>query len=245
HRHLNWPKRSRRDFVANVSHEIRTPLTVLSGFVETLQNLPLDETQRNRYLSLMQEQSQRMQSLVSDLLTLSRLEASPAPSYETALPAKALMDQLERDAHAMLQVMDLPGNNSHRLHFSCETDSIQLLGDRTELLSATSNLVQNALRYTPPGGTVDVSLKLLADDRLEFSVQDSGAGIAPEHLPRLTERFYRVDRSRSRESGGTGLGLSIVKHVVQRHGGELRITSELGKGSRFAFTLPASRAKLS
>jgi two-component system, OmpR family, phosphate regulon sensor histidine kinase PhoR len=241
---LELAEAQRRDFVANVSHEIRTPLTVLSGFVETLQNLPLDEAQRSRYLSLMQEQSQRMQSLVNDLLTLSRLEASPAPSFETALPAGELMGQLERDAHAMMQVLDLPGSSSHRLHFICDLPQLQLLGDRTELISATSNLVQNALRYTPPGGSVDVSLRLLPDDRVEFSVQDTGAGIAPEHLPRLTERFYRVDRSRSRESGGTGLGLSIVKHVVQRHSGEVKITSEIGKGSRFAFTLPASRIKL-
>ncbi len=241
---LELAEAQRRDFVANVSHEIRTPLTVLSGFVETLQNLPLDEAQRSRYLGLMQEQSQRMQSLVSDLLTLSRLEASPAPSFDTALVAGQLMAQLERDARAIMQVMDLPGNSTHRLHFACEASQLQLLGDSTELLSAAGNLVQNALRYTPPGGSVDVSLKLLPDDRIEFAVQDSGAGIAPEHLPRLTERFYRVDRSRSRESGGTGLGLSIVKHVVQRHGGELRITSELSKGSRFAFTLPANRVRL-
>jgi two-component system, OmpR family, phosphate regulon sensor histidine kinase PhoR len=140
-----------------------------------------------------------------------------------------------------MQVMDLPSSSVHRLHFVCDAPPLDLLGDNTELLSASGNLVQNALRYTPPGGSVDVSLRLLPDDRVEFAVQDSGAGIAPEHLPRLTERFYRVDRSRSRESGGTGLGLSIVKHVVQRHGGELRITSELGKGSRFAFTLPANR----
>ncbi|MBS7806680.1 phosphate regulon sensor histidine kinase PhoR [Variovorax sp. PCZ-1] len=238
---LELAEAQRRDFVANVSHEIRTPLTVLSGFVETLQNLPLDEAQRSRYLSLMQEQSQRMQSLVSDLLTLSRLEASPAPSYEARLPVSQLMSQLERDARAMMQVMDLPGHGTHRLHFDCTVQHLDLLGDSTELLSASSNLVQNALRYTPPGGAVEVSLRLLPDDRVEFAVQDTGAGIAPEHLPRLTERFYRVDRSRSRESGGTGLGLSIVKHVVQRHGGELRISSELGKGSRFAFTLPANR----
>jgi two-component system, OmpR family, phosphate regulon sensor histidine kinase PhoR len=241
---LELAEAQRRDFVANVSHEIRTPLTVLSGFVETLQNLPLDEAQRGRYLSLMQEQSQRMQSLVSDLLTLSRLEASPAPSFESTLPAGQLMAQLERDAHAMMQVLDLPGSSSHRLHFICDVPQLHLLGDRTELISATSNLVQNALRYTPPGGQVDVSLSLMPDDRVEFAVQDTGAGIAPEHLPRLTERFYRVDRSRSRESGGTGLGLSIVKHVVQRHGGEVKISSEEGKGSRFAFTLPASRVKL-
>lgn len=238
---LELAEAQRRDFVANVSHEIRTPLTVLSGFVETLQNLPLAEAQRSRYLSLMQEQSQRMQSLVSDLLTLSRLEASPAPSFEVALPVRDLLAQLDRDAHAIMQIFDVSGRNSHRIHFICEAPHYALLADRTELLSATGNLVQNALRYTPPGGVIDVRFIVLPDGRCEFSVQDTGPGIAPEHLPRLTERFYRVDRSRSRESGGTGLGLSIVKHVVQRHGGELRISSELGRGSRFAFTLPANR----
>lgn len=240
---LELAEAQRRDFVANVSHEIRTPLTVLSGFIETLQHLPLDEAQRSRYLGLMHEQSQRMQSLVSDLLTLSRLEASPAPRFESALPAQQLMAQLERDAHAMMQVLDLPGSSSHRLHFVNDAGAIHLLGDATELISATSNLVQNALRYTPPGGSIDVSLRLIPDGGVEFAVHDSGVGIAPEHLPRLTERFYRVDRSRSRESGGTGLGLSIVKHVVQRHGGEVKISSEVGKGSRFSFTLPASRVK--
>jgi two-component system, OmpR family, phosphate regulon sensor histidine kinase PhoR len=238
---LELAEAQRRDFVANVSHEIRTPLTVLSGFIETLQHLPLDEAQRSRYLSLMNEQSQRMQSLVSDLLTLSRLEASPAPSFESALPSQELMAQLERDAHAMMQVLDLPGSSSHRIHFSNDVRDLCLLGDTTELISATSNLIQNALRYTPPGGQVDVSLRVLPDGSAEFAVRDSGVGIAPEHVPRLTERFYRVDRSRSRESGGTGLGLSIVKHVVQRHGGEVKISSEVGKGSRFSFTLPASR----
>jgi two-component system, OmpR family, phosphate regulon sensor histidine kinase PhoR len=148
---------------------------------------------------------------------------------------------LESEARALMQVLDLKNDSLHRLHFHAPEQDFQLLCDRTELLSATSNLVQNALRYTPPGGAIEVSWALLADGRAEFAVQDSGVGISPEHLPRLTERFYRVDRSRSRESGGTGLGLSIVKHVVQRHGGELRITSELGKGSRFAFMLPANR----
>lgn len=241
---LDLAEAQRRDFVANVSHEIRTPLTVLSGFIETLQNLPLSEDQRHRYLGLMSEQSQRMQSLVSDLLTLSRLEASPAPSFDSVLPVHQLMTQLERDARAMMQVMDLPGSASHRLHFDDHAPACSLLGDAVELISATSNLVQNALRYTPPGGSVDVSVTLLPDGRIEFLVQDTGPGIAPEHLPRLTERFYRVDRSRSRESGGTGLGLSIVKHVVLRHGGEMKISSELGKGSRFGFVLPASRIRL-
>lgn len=240
---LDLAEAQRRDFVANVSHEIRTPLTVLSGFIETLQNLPLSNDQRHRYLGLMNEQSQRMQSLVSDLLTLSRLEASPAPSFDAPLPVQQLMVQLERDARAMMQIMDLPGAGSHRLSFNNNATDCALLGDSVELISATSNLVQNALRYTPPGGRVDVNMSLLPDGRIEFLVQDSGPGIAPEHLPRLTERFYRVDRSRSRESGGTGLGLSIVKHVVLRHGGEMRIHSELGRGSRFGFVLPASRIK--
>ncbi|MFM7330536.1 MAG: phosphate regulon sensor histidine kinase PhoR [Brachymonas sp.] len=241
---LELAEAQRRDFVANVSHEIRTPLTVLSGFIETLQSLPLDEAQRNRYLGMMQEQSQRMQTLVSDLLTLSRLEASPAPTFDSAFSASQLMAQLESDARALMQVLDLQNESLHRLHFHLPEQGFELLCDRNELLSATSNLVQNALRYTPPGGAIEVSCQMLADGRAEFVVQDSGAGIAPEHLPRLTERFYRVDRSRSRESGGTGLGLSIVKHVVQRHGGELKITSELGKGSRFAFTLPANRVMM-
>jgi two-component system, OmpR family, phosphate regulon sensor histidine kinase PhoR len=238
---LELAEAQRRDFVANVSHEIRTPLTVLSGFIETLQNLPLDESQRSRYLGLMHEQSQRMQTLVSDLLTLSRLEASPVPNFDTVVSVRQICTQLESEARALMQVLDLQSDSMHRLHFHAPEQDFQLLCDRMELLSATGNLVQNALRYTPPGGAIEVRWALLPDGRAEFSVQDSGTGIAPEHLPRLTERFYRVDRSRSRESGGTGLGLSIVKHVVQRHGAELKIESELGKGSRFAFTLPANR----
>lgn len=240
---LDLAEAQRRDFVANVSHEIRTPLTVLSGFIETMQNIPLTEDQRQRYLSLMQEQSQRMQSLVSDLLTLSRLEASPAPSFEHSTTSESLLGQLERDAHALLRVMDLRGDISHQLHFENAAPGCALLGDPVELMSATSNLVQNAIRYTPAGGKIGVRLGLTADGRAEFSVTDTGLGIAPEHIPRLTERFYRVDRSRSRESGGTGLGLSIVKHVILRHGGEVRIHSEPGKGSRFGFVLPAARVK--
>jgi len=241
---LHRAENQRRDFVANVSHEIRTPLTVLSGFIETLQNLPLSDDQRQRYLGLMNEQSQRMQSLVSDLLTLSRLEASPSPCFDAPLPVQQLMAQLERDARAMMQIMNLPAGASHRIRFNNNAIDCALLGDSVELISATSNLIQNALRYTPAGGRVDVNMSLLPDGRIEFFVQDSGPGIAPEHLPRLTERFYRVDRSRSRESGGTGLGLSIVKHVVLRHGGEIKIRSTLGKGSQFGFVLPASRVKL-
>jgi two-component system, OmpR family, phosphate regulon sensor histidine kinase PhoR len=236
----------RRDFVANVSHEIRTPLTVLSGFVETLQNLPLDESQRNRYLGMMAQQSLRMQALVSDLLTLSRLEGSPAPSLVDSVPIQTLLDQCEQDARALMQIGTTAHAQPLRLHFSYvgETDAqTVLLGAGTELLSAMGNLVNNAVRYTPAGGSVDVHWAVLRDGRGELSVADTGPGIAPEHLPRLTERFYRVDRSRSRDTGGTGLGLAIAKHVAQRHGGELRVESTVGKGSTFTLTIGAARVR--
>lgn len=236
----------RRDFVANVSHEIRTPLTVLSGFVETLQNLPLDESQRNRYLGMMAQQSLRMQALVSDLLTLSKLEGSPVPSLVDSVPIHALLDQCEQDARVLMQVGTTARAQPLRLHFSYvgDTDAqTVLLGAGNELLSAMGNLVNNAVRYTPAGGSVDVHWAVLRDGRGELSVADTGPGIAPEHLPRLTERFYRVDRSRSRDTGGTGLGLAIAKHVAQRHGGELRVESIVGKGSTFTLTIGAARVR--
>jgi two-component system, OmpR family, phosphate regulon sensor histidine kinase PhoR len=233
----------RRDFVANVSHEIRTPLTVLSGFVETLQNLPLNESQRNRYLGLMAQQSLRMQALVSDLLTLSRLEGSPIPSLIEGVPIRVLFEQCEQDARGLMQVAKaLP----LRLHFSYAEESdaqSTLIGASNELISAAGNLVNNAVRYTPAGGSVDVQWAVLRDGRGELSVTDTGPGIAPEHLPRLTERFYRVDRSRSRDTGGTGLGLAIAKHVAQRHGGELKVESVVGKGSTFTLTIGAARVR--
>jgi two-component system, OmpR family, phosphate regulon sensor histidine kinase PhoR len=227
----------RRDFVANVSHEIRTPLTVVSGFIETLQSLPLDEAQRSRYLDLMNEQSKRMQSLVDDLLTLSKLEGAPVPTLETSVDVRETLHSCEQDARALMQSL----GSMLKIHLDVPYDGAIILGDYKELRSAMSNLINNAVRYTPAGGSVDISWHLLPDGRGEFMVSDTGPGVAAEHIPRLTERFYRVDRSRSRETGGTGLGLAIVKHVVQRHGGELRISSELGKGSRFGFVLPAAR----
>jgi len=229
----------RRDFVANVSHEIRTPLTVLSGFIETLQTLPLKEPERARYLALMAQQSQRMQTLVSDLLTLSRLEGSPFPSANDWMTLGALLAQCEQEARALSAVIAPQG---HRLEFDTGPVS-EIAGVQTELYSAMSNLVTNAVRYTPEGGLVRVSWTLLEDGRGEFKVKDTGPGIAPEHLPRLTERFYRIDRSRSRETGGTGLGLAIVKHVAQRHGAELHIESEPGQGSCFSIVFPAARVR--
>ena len=227
----------RRDFVANVSHELRTPLTVLSGFVETLQTLELPPQDVRRYLDLMATQSERMQTLVSDLLTLSRLEGSPLPSVQDRVGVDTLLAQCEIDAGALLPNM---GRVDHVVEFAQDAPA-QLAGVATELQSALSNLVSNAIRYTPAEGRVAVSWKLLPDGSGEFAVQDNGPGIAAEHLPRLTERFYRVDRSRSRDSGGTGLGLAIVKHVVQRHGAVLHIESEPGRGSRFSIVFPASR----
>lgn len=228
----------RRDFVANVSHEIRTPLTVLMGFVETLQSLPLDDEERTRYLGHMAQQAHRMQTLVNDLLTLSRLEGSPLPGAGEWTPVATLMAHCEQEGQALSAVL----GKAHALRFEAPPP-LEIAGSPSELQSALSNLVSNAVRYTPPGGAIQVQWRQMTDGRVEFSVRDSGPGIAPEHISRLTERFYRVDRSRSRETGGTGLGLAIVKHVVQRHGGELKIQSTPGAGSTFAIQFPASRLR--
>ena len=232
----------RRDFVANVSHEIRTPLTVLSGFVETLQTLTLTEPERERYLGTMALQAQRMQTLVNDLLMLSRLEGSPPPGLADWLSMPMLMAQLEREATALLAVLADKTGRELTLVFDSQCQC-ELSGSSSELLSATSNLVSNAVRYTPPNGEVHVCVAPLLDGSVEFSVRDTGPGIAPEHIPRLTERFYRVDRSRSRDTGGTGLGLAIVKHVAQRHGAELTIASAPGQGSRFSIIFPVERVR--
>ena len=242
---LEQAEAMRRDFVANVSHEIRTPLTVMSGFVETLQTLDLTEEEQKRYLGLMAVQADRMQGLVEDLLTLSRLEGSPVPSYQNQLPLQRLLQSCEQEARG-LSVAIANGAEAHHIEFTLPeamADAV-LMGEPRELQSALSNLVSNAVRYTPAGGSIFVSVDQGVDGSLLMAVRDTGAGIAAEHLPRLTERFYRVDRSRSRESGGTGLGLAIVKHVMQRHGGSLRITSEVGHGSKFKLTLPANRWKM-
>ena len=226
----------RRDFVANVSHEIRTPLTVLSGFLETLANLPLSEAERKRVLAMMARQTERMGTLVHDLLTLAQLEGSPRPAADRWVDLQPLLGVVEADARAL-------SAGRHRIAVDVP-ERIAIAGSATELTSAVTNLVHNAIRYTPEGGVIDVSWRLLTDGAGELAVSDTGPGIAREHLPRLTERFYRVDGSRSRETGGTGLGLSIVKHVVQRHGGELVIDSEVGKGSVFRLVFPAPRVRI-
>jgi two-component system phosphate regulon sensor histidine kinase PhoR len=234
----------RRDFVANVSHEIRTPLTVLAGFVETLQTLKLTDQEQEKYLALMANQAHRMQSLVDDLLTLSRLEGSPIPGFTNSTVLSNLVEACQSEAQQLSKLL-FQEKIAQVIVF--ETDPViqnyLLLGEPRELQSALSNLVSNAVRYTPQGGRIEVHTFLSADGNLNLQVKDTGPGIAPEHLPRLTERFYRVDRSRSRESGGTGLGLAIVKHVMQRHGGQLQITSIAGQGSCFNLVFPPTRWK--
>jgi two-component system phosphate regulon sensor histidine kinase PhoR len=225
----------RRDFVANVSHEIRTPLTVLAGFIETMTNLTLTEVERRRVLTLMTQQAERMGTLVGDLLTLAQLEGSPRPHADRWVPLAPLFAQVATDAKLL-------SAGRHTLVFPTLPE-VQIAGASNELLSAITNLVNNAVRYTPAGGRIELAWKQLADGAGEIAVSDTGPGIAREHLPRLTERFYRVDGSRSRDTGGTGLGLSIVKHVAQRHGGELDIQSELGRGSTFRLVFPAARVR--
>lgn len=226
----------RRDFVANVSHEIRTPLTVLSGFIETMSNLPLTEVERRRVLVLMSQQTQRMQTLVSDLLTLAQLEGSRRPPSDRWVAVSKLLGQAHADAAALSM-------GRHQFTVT-DADAAQLAGTESELMSAVGNLVTNAVRYTPEGGRIGVAWRVRDDGSGEITVSDTGIGVAREHIPRLTERFYRVDGSRSRETGGTGLGLSIVKHVVQRHGGELDVQSEPGKGSSFSLIFPPARVRL-
>jgi two-component system phosphate regulon sensor histidine kinase PhoR len=230
----------RRDFVANVSHEIRTPLTVLGGFVETLQSVPLDAQETQKYLQLMSSQAGRMQSLVADLLTLSQLEATQSPNGQEYVSLPDLVTQVMSEANAFTSMLaEQQSGKKHALVFD-QVPILWLMGSQKELFSALSNLVSNAIRYTPLGGLVHLTF-LHTDDHLTISVKDTGPGIASEHLPRLTERFYRIDQSRSRETGGTGLGLAITKHVMQRHGGELQVQSEQGKGSTFNLIFPASR----
>jgi len=230
---LETVARMRRDFIASVSHELKTPLTVISGFIETLEDIDVDERQRRRFLELMQEQARNMRRLVADLLTLSALESDQNPVHEEHFDVVPLLLALSNDAKAL-------SKGAHRIDLEIR-DAGTVVGSRDEIASAFGNLVTNAVRYTPPQGTIRLAWRIDDDGEGVFSVIDSGIGVAPEDIPRLTERFYRVDRSRSRATGGTGLGLAIVKHVLLRHQADLAITSDPGKGSTFAVRLPARR----
>lgn len=224
----------RRDFVANVSHELRTPLTVIGGFLETIADMqtPNPELIR-RSVPMMSDQAKRMQTLVEDLLTLSRLESEGNPAREEPVNVPDIARGLYHDALAL-------SAGRHKVTLLLESPA-WINGAEDELRSAFGNLVSNAIRYTPAGGEVRLSWKANGDGGMVFSVRDTGIGIEPQHLPRLTERFYRVDRGRSRETGGTGLGLAIVKHVVNRHAAKLEVSSEPGRGSCFSVIFSESR----
>lgn len=223
----------RREFVANVSHELRTPLTVITGYLETL--LDSDSPallEWDQPLHCMQQQSRRMLHIIEDLLTLARLESQKEQRMQfkpVAVPT--LLVDIADDASV------LSGDQGHQITVIADP-ALRILGHEKDLRSAFANLVFNAVRYTPPGGQIEV--RWFADAKgIHLAVEDNGEGIAPQHLSRLTERFYRVNRDRSRGSGGTGLGLSIVKHILNNHGGQLRIKSELGIGSVFTCDFPS------
>ncbi len=223
----------RRDFIANVSHELRTPITVIAGFLETFGEMAApDPAAFQKYVHLMLEQSDRVRRLLDDLLALAKLEGDQDMKNET-VDAPALMERLLNEARGLSQ-------GRHEVELLMTTRA-KLIGRTEELHSAFGNLVSNAVRYTPAGGAVTLGWTLTRSGSAEFSVRDTGEGIEAQHIPRLTERFYRVDRGRSRATGGTGLGLAIVKHVLQRHQGKLRIESVVGKGSLFTAVLPADR----
>jgi two-component system phosphate regulon sensor histidine kinase PhoR len=233
--HLAQLERMRSNFVANISHELRTPLTVLTGFLETLKDMERPaSTDLRKHFQTMHDQAQRMSRLVDDLLTLSKLETTPATRHEVAVDVPAMLAALK-------EMGELVSGARHH-HISLVADAgLRLTGNEEELRSAFSNLINNAVRYTPAGGDIRLTWKLDGDSPV-FAVRDSGEGIASQHIPYLTERFYRIDTARSRDTGGTGLGLSIVKHILMRHDARLVVESELGQGSTFRCVFPAARA---
>lgn len=223
----------RRDFIANVSHELRTPLTVVGGFIETLSDMEgaIPNNIRN-YFSMMQDQTTRMRRLIEDLLTLSHIESNTQPPENQPIEMTLLINMLLNDGNALSQ-------GKHKISAEI-SENIDLIGAVDELQSALSNLVSNAIRYTPDGGEIHITWQL-RNGQPVFSVRDNGIGIEQKHIDRLTERFYRVDRSRSRETGGTGLGLSIVKHILTRHQAKLEVVSQPNIGSTFSAVFPKAR----
>lgn len=220
---------ARRNFFANVSHELRTPLTVLQGYLEMMEEAKLEEPFRSKALDTMQEQTRRMDGLVRQLLTLSRIEAATNIDLQEKVDIPAMLTMLEREVQTL-------SNGRHEVVFKVN-EQLQVFGNNDQLRSAVSNLVYNSVNHTPAGTRVEVSWQQTAQGA-QFQVSDNGPGIAPQHLPRLTERFYRVDKARSRQTGGSGLGLAIVKHALSHHHSRLDIMSEIGVGTRFMFTLP-------
>jgi two-component system phosphate regulon sensor histidine kinase PhoR len=227
----------RRDFIANVSHELRTPLTVVGGFLETLSDMDgaVPEAIKS-YFAMMQEQTGRMRRIIEDLLTLSKIESNTEEPDNIEIEMANLLKVIQNDALGLSQSLN---KTKHIIQLEAD-DKLNLIGSQNEIQSALSNLVSNAVRYTPKGGEITISWGL-NDGKALFSVRDTGVGIEQQHIERLTERFYRVDRGRSRETGGTGLGLSIVKHILIRHQAKLEISSEVGVGSTFSVQFPKSR----
>ena len=228
---LNRLLSMRQDFIANVSHELRTPLTVLIGYIETMSENDLDVQTLNELVSRLVTPVNRMRSMVDDLLTLTTLESSPLPdpSVIHSLHMKSEIDRVLEEAVQLTTA-------NHKFHVTVD-DEIRIECVPTEIHSVIMNLVTNAIRYSPDGGEICIRC-FEADSVGRFEIEDQGVGIPPELISRLTERFYRIDMKGSRARGGTGLGLAIVKHVLRRHGSELQVTSQLGKGSQFAFELP-------
>lgn len=233
---LDLLEQARRDFVANASHELRTPLTVIHGYLEMLQDQELNAGM-SKAVDSMQKQSTRMENLVEDLLVLSRLESEQMTGDKKRFPVKPMLLQIAEEARA------LSGEKNHIIEVQCDPQ-IDMVGSAKELQSAFSNLIFNAVRYTPAGGEITIEMQQMGKGA-QFSVTDTGDGIEAKHIPRLTERFYRVDEGRSREGGGTGLGLAIVKHVLARHNATLGVSSRLGEGSRFSCLFPSERIKIS
>ena len=227
----------RRDFIANVSHELRTPLTVVGGFLETLTDMEgAVPDALKTYFAMMSEQTVRMRRIIEDLLTLSTIESNSEAPEEHEIDMGELLKSIQTDALGLSQSLY---KSKHNVHLDA-VPALNLIGAQDELQSAFSNLVSNAVRYTPKGGEIFISWQLI-NQRPVFAVRDTGIGIEHQHIDRLTERFYRVDRGRSRETGGTGLGLSIVKHILIRHQAKLEISSEIGKGSTFSVVFPKAR----
>lgn len=229
----------RREFVANVSHELKTPLTALLGFIETLQGpAKNDANARERFLGIMASEANRMNRLVGDLLSLSRVEEEARMRPKETIDLRDVLSTVRRNLGEVIK------DRGVTLDFQLSDQPMTVPADRDQLLQVFTNLVENALKYGDQNGVVTVSLQQSERDpklrkpAVTVAVKDTGAGIAPEHIPRLTERFYRIDSHRSRELGGTGLGLAIVKHIVARHRGHMKIESDLGKGSKFSVILP-------
>ena len=234
---LRRAEEMRADFIANASHELRTPLAAISGFIDTLRGAARnDPFARDRFLGIMEAQANRMARLIGDLLSLSRIELNEHRRPDTEVDLVAIVRQVIDGLQTLARDREV------EVRLSVPADSLKVRGDRDELLRLFENLVENALKYAPAGKRVDITLSPPSEREVRVAVRDYGPGIAPEHLPRLTERFYRVDVTDSRAQGGTGLGLALVKHIANRHGGRLTIESTLGRGATFTVHLPALRS---